>query len=490
VPSAPARIGLLDFLDPEQIPAEQRFDGQPKEWVGFVPHVRSQRHPWTEAQTVSLSFSADRRLVAGLGRGGFVYVWEGADGDELVKLAVPPAVDPGLLVGSWSTTEAVALSPDGTSVAVLGQHKWQNMHDYSTLGWVQVWDWKADGLKAREVLTCEGAQSVKGVALSSSGKLLATAEYVDSKVRLWEIQEDKATELANLRRGDGDVRWLAFAPDGNTLVVGSPKEIRLWDLSGVFHGGWRSVRLTRYALGIVGSAGALAVLGLVLLVLKKRMGARWNNPSLRPKWLTRFLAVAGAVLAVCVGAWTWNYFRSGVAKGIALERTSGDVNRLGFTGNGQFLVAATDHGPLTVWDAVTGKIQQEWKVPWNVEHATLAADGRHLIAEGKAGSYVLRLHALDESEHLLPCCETILKQDPRNIDALLARGELRFKKGEHDAAVSDFTEVIRLAPQNAAAYYGRGLAQAEKGDFARAKADLEKAIQINPELGQKKPGAK
>jgi hypothetical protein len=209
-----------------------------------------------------------------------------------------------------------------------------------------------------------------------------------------------------------------------------------------------------------------------------------------PKWLSRSLAVAGVALAVCVGAWTWNYFRSGVTERATLN--VGESMDLTFAPDSRLLVSATKTGSVTIWDVGTGQPQQKWLLPtyWKVDHAAFAGDGRHLVVHGIRGAYVLRLQALSESEHLLPYCETILKQDPRNIDALLARGELRFKKGEHDAAVSDFTKVIDLDKGNAAAYYSRGLALVEKGDYARAKADLEKAIQINPGLGEKDPGDK
>jgi tetratricopeptide (TPR) repeat protein len=58
-------------------------------------------------------------------------------------------------------------------------------------------------------------------------------------------------------------------------------------------------------------------------------------------------------------------------------------------------------------------------------------------------------------------------------------------KKEHDKAIADYTEAIRLKPDYARAYYNRGLAYQRKEDGIRAKADLDKAISLDPLLGKK-----
>ena len=54
------------------------------------------------------------------------------------------------------------------------------------------------------------------------------------------------------------------------------------------------------------------------------------------------------------------------------------------------------------------------------------------------------------------------------------------KKGDHDKAIADFTEAIRLNPKLAQAYYNRGMIYRKKGDHDKAIADFTEAIRLNP----------
>jgi len=51
------------------------------------------------------------------------------------------------------------------------------------------------------------------------------------------------------------------------------------------------------------------------------------------------------------------------------------------------------------------------------------------------------------------------------------------EKGDHDRAISDFNEAIRLKPKNAEAYYSRGVTYYHKGE--------EEAIENLKKRGQK-----
>jgi tetratricopeptide (TPR) repeat protein len=62
------------------------------------------------------------------------------------------------------------------------------------------------------------------------------------------------------------------------------------------------------------------------------------------------------------------------------------------------------------------------------------------------------------------------------------RGIARHEQNELDAAVSDFTTVIRVQPRLAAAYYLRGMVYRDKEAFKDAKADLNKAITLKPDF--------
>jgi tetratricopeptide (TPR) repeat protein len=59
-----------------------------------------------------------------------------------------------------------------------------------------------------------------------------------------------------------------------------------------------------------------------------------------------------------------------------------------------------------------------------------------------------------------------------------ARGSAYESKGEHDKAIADYTEAIRLNPRDADARHGRGLAYQKKGDRVKAEADFTEAKKL------------
>lgn len=66
------------------------------------------------------------------------------------------------------------------------------------------------------------------------------------------------------------------------------------------------------------------------------------------------------------------------------------------------------------------------------------------------------------------------------VEAYVRRGYAFGKKSEHDRAILDLSEAIRLQPRNASAYRERGIVYRNKGDLDRSIADLTEAIRINP----------
>src|SRR5579875_1944089 len=54
------------------------------------------------------------------------------------------------------------------------------------------------------------------------------------------------------------------------------------------------------------------------------------------------------------------------------------------------------------------------------------------------------------------------------------------QKGDHDRAIADYSEAIRLRPNYPVAFYNRGVVYGEKGDDDRAIADYSEAIRLRP----------
>ena len=55
--------------------------------------------------------------------------------------------------------------------------------------------------------------------------------------------------------------------------------------------------------------------------------------------------------------------------------------------------------------------------------------------------------------------------------------------GQYDAAIADFSEIIRLQPDFAAAYHDRGIARSLKDDAQGARKDFQKAVDFAKSTG-------
>ncbi|MGK5728118.1 nSTAND1 domain-containing NTPase [Streptomyces sp. URMC 124] len=117
------------------------------------------------------------------------------------------------LTGSGGSATAVAISPDGLTLAA-GDSR----------GSVSLWDLAHRSL----ITTLTGhTNAITGVVFSPDGRTLATTSD-DGTARLWDTRAHR--ETATLRGHSGTVRAAAFSPDGLTLATaGSDHSTRLWD---------------------------------------------------------------------------------------------------------------------------------------------------------------------------------------------------------------------------------------------------------------------
>jgi WD40 repeat protein len=113
---------------------------------------------------------------------------------------------------------ALALSPDGRTLATVSHHKRPSIELRNT----------SDGSLLAPPLN--GHENwVDWLAFSPDGNLLASAGWKDGSLGIWDVAKRKGVML---RAHNGSVIKLAFSPDGITLATcGSDNAVRLWNVA-------------------------------------------------------------------------------------------------------------------------------------------------------------------------------------------------------------------------------------------------------------------
>jgi hypothetical protein len=437
-----------------------------------------------------------------------------------------------------------ALSPKADRLVVLGHTSHiagpmsrMSGHDADWSGqWAQVWRWEGSALTPLEVQQLEGPDA-RTAAFSPDGKLLATGS--DNRTDLWEVG-DKG--LKHLGKISGKSKQLLLAPDGRSLAVINPGSVGVYDLGPLLpeSSGWTRWRLFCVALGLLAAVTVSVLLSQPSEITRFRraerrlaiavwaaylgVGAWWAWWAWRPvvpvglalnvglgfgaalavllllAWARRrstqagaehgseatarirLVAIVGAV--VCLVLWAWQFWwpSPSLLTPPGSDLASADIRSACFSADGSELAAVRSDGRLSRFDVTTGKETRGWPMPDGVLRPEYATDGRHLLAVAADKAYVLRLKPLDDTAYILSCCEKVLAQDPKSIEALLARGHVHLHRGDLDRAIADFTQVIAQDEKNAAAYHGRGLARTDRGDYAGARADFAAALRHDSKL--------
>jgi serine/threonine-protein kinase len=202
----PASKPSLFDLNPEAIPAEERFPWQPKELVAVLGTHRG-RH-WGEVR--GLAYHPGGRVVASVSDDPFLRLWDAGTLRQLLEIKIAPT--------------SVAFSSDGRTL-VAGA-KDGTVHLYT----VQVNEASQAALKETEVMRFSDAHAVNAVALSPDGKLLAAG--VQSGIFLGLLGGKQTEVKRHISTENGWVLSLLFSSDGKILIAagGGPK-LQLWDLT-------------------------------------------------------------------------------------------------------------------------------------------------------------------------------------------------------------------------------------------------------------------
>jgi lipoprotein NlpI len=74
-----------------------------------------------------------------------------------------------------------------------------------------------------------------------------------------------------------------------------------------------------------------------------------------------------------------------------------------------------------------------------------------------------------------------IRLNPLHANSFSNRGVAYARKRDYDHAIQDYDEAIRLNPGHADAFSNRGVAYARKGDYDRAILNYDQAIRLNPD---------
>jgi len=78
--------------------------------------------------------------------------------------------------------------------------------------------------------------------------------------------------------------------------------------------------------------------------------------------------------------------------------------------------------------------------------------------------------------------EQLLRRLPKNVEALIVRGNVAYWCGDLNAAEQFFNDALKLAPENSGAHFNLGSTYNLLGQYEKALAAYRRAIAINPEV--------
>jgi tetratricopeptide (TPR) repeat protein len=89
---------------------------------------------------------------------------------------------------------------------------------------------------------------------------------------------------------------------------------------------------------------------------------------------------------------------------------------------------------------------------------------------------------LNDHERAIKDYTEAIRLNPKFVAAFNNRGTARTSKSEQEKALEDFAEVIRLDPSNAVAYFNRGYLWVIRNDLDKAIKDYTEVIRLDPQF--------
>ncbi len=129
-----------------------------------------------------------------------------------------------------------------------------------------------------------------------------------------------------------------------------------------------------------------------------------------------------------------------------------------------------------------GDSKRSWKEVANLlRYSNLDGEVRASALHLRGVLNVSRDHDQDAVQDFTAAIKTRHNDMKLRATSFTYRGWVFVRLGEHDKAISDLDQAIRLDPDSAMAYAARGMAYLRKDDLARARTDVDTALSMNPD---------
>ncbi|MDP7278117.1 MAG: protein kinase [Planctomycetaceae bacterium] len=491
---------------PESLDGQGTSDGEPDrpveksvgdgKTIGIDPSTESGGEAFAEDWTPPEMLADRYRLEDELGRGGMGVVYRAHDTQRKRTVAVK-LIFGGTVARFQTEAEAIAQLDHPNIVHVYEFNQQDDLH-YIVMSFIQ-------GESLSQRLDWEGTIPVEeaiGITVSlcdalthAHGKGIIHRDIKPSNVLLSSEGIPRLVDFGLARIESDQGQHTRAGATLGTIDYMSPEQRR--DASGVDHRSdlW-SLAASLYHM-ITGRVPGVIQLRDLANSLQKVLGkALEDAPDSRYQSADDFRDALKVVLDSPVTHQPWTVPEGELAKGQCTQ--CGVINDLARKFCEECATALrvsclSCEQQIPVWDKVCGEC--------GGRQLELLAERRSGMQQQRAEAKSLRAeHEMETSraiaEQIADESDDRLQQDHEWATGFLEsfveesvkyfkRGVAHRQNGDFEAAISDFTEAIRLNLEYAQAYFNRGVTHGKNGDFEAAISDYTEAIRLNPDYADK-----